>query len=244
MKPRDDRYARGLWWDRPWSLVDGCTPVSTGCAKCWARNWLKRFRGTQDIPVVFREDRLDLPRRVKRPTIWAVWNDMFHLAVTDQQIGLAFGTMVECPHHLFLVLTKRVERLANWSKRVSHYPGGDRGKHPVTGWPPNVMVGTSVENQKTADQRIPWLNKVKARRFLSVEPLIEPIYVGRAKVEWVIAGGETGAGARPCEPWWLFEISRWCENKRIPFWFKSYGQGGPKTMIAYQERREFPGTQR
>ena len=83
------RIDKGLWWERAWSLVDGCTKVSEGCDNCWSLSLANRVNpdvvhteGRGDINwsenIILREDRLDLPLRVKKPTVWAIWNDLFH----------------------------------------------------------------------------------------------------------------------------------------------------------------------
>lgn len=228
----DERRKQGLWWDKPWSLVDGCNPVSTGCDGCWARRWIIRFRGVCDVPVEFRSDRLSIPKRKRKRTIWAVWNDLFHERVNDQQIQSAINIIRECQNHVFVILTKRIERLASLEK-INFFD-----------WPDNVFVGTSVENQETADQRIPFLKSVTAKKILSVEPLIGSVKIEYEKIDWVVAGGETGPGARRCNPQWIVDIQRWCEKNNICFWFKSYGTNMKYNVLnkyLYLENcREYP----
>lgn len=134
-------------------------------------------------------------------------------------------------------------------------------------WPlRNVWLGTSVENQKTADERIPYLLKCEAAvRFLSCEPLLGsidfktsgshggglttttnyltgwvsdwnangPVYdLGTAyesKIDWVIAGGESGPKARPMHPSWVESIKNQCVSAKVPFFFKQWGTWGTQT---------------
>lgn len=105
-------------------------------------------------------------------------------------------------------------------------------------WPlPNVWLGVSVEDQKRADERIPELLKVPAAvRFLSCEPLLGPIQLGvgdqffdygvgnAAKIHWVIAGGESGANARPTHPLWFRSLRDQCKAAGVPFHFKQHGE--------------------
>lgn len=122
-------------------------------------------------------------------------------------------------------------------------------------WPlPNVWLGTSVENQETADERIPHLLKCPAAvRFLSVEPLLGPVSLrwlcawpenapttamrpnrepmneldGLRRIGWVIVGGESGPGARPMHPDWATSIRDQCVAAGVPFFFKQWGQFSP-----------------
>ena len=130
LKPRAERLAKGLWWDRSWNLVGGCTPVDESCANCWGARVAYRlghnpnpnvraaYEGLTDAgghwtgEVRFRRELLDLPLRTRKPTVWAVWMDLFHPAVSVVDcIAHAFLVMSLAPKHLFLVLTKRPGRM-------------------------------------------------------------------------------------------------------------------------------------
>lgn len=124
------------------------------------------------------EDRIDQPLRWKKPSRIFVnsMGDLFHQDVPDSFIGGVFGVMAEAHWHTFIVLTKRAERLKQWSKCVTHYPSGDRSEKPIAGWPPNVWIGISVEDQITAAERIPYLLEVDAAvRVVSYEPALGPV---------------------------------------------------------------------
>lgn len=97
--------------------------------------------------------------------------------------------------------------------------------------PGNVWIGTSIENQKTADRRIPILADIPAAvRFLSCEPLLGPIDLRPhlSRIDWVIVGGESGAGARPMDPDWVRNICLQCAAAGVPFFFKQWGGRYPK----------------
>lgn len=114
---------------------------------------------------------------------------------------------------------------------------------------PNLWIGTSVENQATADERIPHLLKIPAAvRVLSCEPLLGPVslstplfrysdgrgmftYLGKGNystlidaVDWVIAGGESGPNARPMHPDWARSLRDQCQAAKVPFLFKQVGE--------------------
>lgn len=130
-----ERLEKGLYWQKAWTLIDGCRKVSPGCDNCWAEAQAKRFsnhpnekiseRANQvlwfddaDYPqgfagnVLLREDNLDLPLRTRKPTVFAIWNDLYHEDVTDEFRDRAYAVMALCQQHIFLVLTKRAERMA------------------------------------------------------------------------------------------------------------------------------------
>jgi len=152
------------------------------------------------------------------------------------------------PNLDWLLLTKRPENIERlmWPKPTEKVPapylaGGD--------YLPNVWFGTSIENQQTADERIPRLLSIPARvRFLSIEPLLGPVdlgeylpveyYVSPDKlanwaddgsrwangVDWVIVGGESGPNARPMHPDWVRSIQDQCQSTGVPFHFKQWGE--------------------
>lgn len=114
------------------------------------------------------------------------------------------------------------------------------------GWPlPNVWIGVSAENQKTADERIPLLLKTPAViRFLSCEPLLGPIQLGIGgdfydygvgkdesggpKIHQVIAGGESGKDSRPMHPEWAMDLRDQCQEAGVAFFFKQWGDWQPR----------------
>jgi protein gp37 len=108
----------------------------------------------------------------------------------------------------------------------------------LNGEPPaNVWVGTSVEDQARADERIPALLSIPARvRFLSCEPLLGPVGVEQARkgllgIDWVIAGGESGPGARPMHPDWARSLRDHGHAAGVAFFFKQWGEWAPQTQV-------------
>jgi protein gp37 len=98
------------------------------------------------------------------------------------------------------------------------------------GPPENVWLGVSTENQKEAEERIPFLITTPAAiRFLSCEPLLGPVTIpidcadGSGLVDWVIVGGESGPGARPMNPEWVRSLRDQCSYANVPFFFKQWG---------------------
>ncbi len=172
------------WATETWSPITGCTPVSPGCANCYAAKMAKRLRGRfgypQDEPfrVTFHPDRLDQPLRWQKPRrIFVVsMGDLFHEDVSRDWLTKVFQTICYAEQHTFLALTKR----PLWMIDFLHYAqGGLPFQAPV--WPlPNLWLGTSVENQATADERIPYLLRCPAAvRYVSYEPALGPVDIRR-----------------------------------------------------------------
>jgi len=247
----------GRYWDKAWTLVDGCTPVSAGCANCWSAGMTHRFKqgltddkGRWTGEMIIRESRLELPFRTKKPTVWAVWNDLFHVNVPIDFIANVFDVMAswrfackkkhehdedcktEDMDHTYLILTKHPERMKKIIDEIPAYIdekcGGDT---PLSlgvqygDWPlKNIYLGTTVENQQAADERIPHLLQIPGKKFLSIEPVLSDIIIPQEQmIEQVILGGETGPKARPLHPDWVRSVRDQCQESRVPFFFKGWG---------------------
>jgi protein gp37 len=334
------RIEKGMYWDRAWSLVAGCSYVSPGCANCWSAaethmrsgqqnpKIRERYQGLTDErgkwngKVRLMEKNLELPLKVKKPTVWAVWNDLHHEDVPMWFQDEAYTVMAKAKHHIFLVLTKRIDLMKKYMDGCQRGAGEIGGRFP---WP-NVGLGVTAEDQPRADERIPLLLETPAAwRFVSYEPALGPIDVSpwirryyhggppgikdkllppsitgystllkyskeiapdgdqRADrvyfttdpqmaeiftlgtpggmvyqaipdlpiepdpdclepglsyqapsasivpldtptLDWVIAGGESGPGARPCHPDWIRAVRDQCKGAGVPFFFKQWGE--------------------
>ena len=264
--------------DYTWNpLAMRCTPVSPACTNCWHLRMANRLAknpmispkargayGGETWPLLL-QDRLDEPRRCKKPSIIGVqfMGDLWHEAVFHRDILAVFRAALQAPQHTYVFLTKRSERMLEITKRYCEYKK----------WsclPSNWWGLVTVENQEWADKRIldlleaPW-----AVRGLSCEPLLGAVdlrqwigdcacvdcqkrfytdldelllplndnakcpecegeivtldYVDES-LDWVIAGGETGPGARPMHPSWTRRLRNQCNAAGVPFFFKSWGE--------------------
>jgi protein gp37 len=206
------------WTEMTWNPVTGCTKVSAGCQHCYAERMAKRLqamgveRYRNAFQVTLHEDLIELPLKWKRPRLVFVnsMSDLFHENVPLDFIQRVFETMVRCPEHNFQVLTKRSRRLRELACRLP--------------WPSNVWIGVSIEDASVISRIHDLCTVPAATRFLSCEPLLEPLdNLPLDGIQWVIVGGESGPGARPMRPEWVESIMRQCRVADVPFFFKQWG---------------------
>lgn len=178
------------WTDKVWNPVTGCTKVSQGCNNCYANSVADRFfakqyplnaDGTprQFTDVRTHDERLDIPLHWKKPSKVFVnsMSDLFHEAVDWAFLDRVWTVFARCPQHTFQILTKRPQRMLMYMKYRR-----DEGAPAL----PNVWLGVSVEDQKTADERIPLLLQTPAVvRWISAEPLLGPINLDNGETSWL-----------------------------------------------------------
>ena len=201
-----------------WNPVTGCTKVSPGCAHCYAETFAERFRGVpghpyeQGFDLTLRPARLELPLTWRKPRMIFVnsMSDLFHPDIPAEYVGQVFRTMERADWHTFQVLTKRPERALDLA--------------PDLPWPSNVWMGVSIENRRFL-HRLDTLRQIPAAvRFTSCEPLLGPLDgIDLTDIGWVIAGGESGAGARRMKPEWACALRDKCVDAGVPFFFKQWG---------------------
>jgi len=212
------------------NFVTGCTPVSEGCANCYARRIYERF-GWDFSQVQIHPDKLkrlmssDRPREGnklgpgKRPMVFVCdTGDLFYPSVPDWFLMDAFYLMALFKTSIYQMLTKRPDRMQRW---LSSWPWWGR---EAKGLGENIWLGASVENQRRADERLVYLfNTPAALRFVSLEPMLEPMNIEpylRKGIEWVIVGAESGPNRRPFDPAWAKDIYEQCQRAGVPFFGK------------------------
>lgn len=211
------------WTDATWNPVTGCTQVSPGCDHCYALTFAERFRGVpghpyeQGFDLKLWPERLQLPLQWKKPRRIFVnsMSDLFHKDVPDDYIRRVFDVMVQADWHIFQVLTKRSPRLARFSLTLP--------------WPSHIWAGVSIETKQYV-WRADHLRKVPAHiRFISAEPLLGPLdRLNLEGVHWLITGGESGYGHRPCDPEWVRNLRDRCVAEGVAFFHKQWGGRTPK----------------
>lgn len=179
------------WADKVWNPVTGCSKVSQGCKHCYAERMAKRLAGRNGYPpapdqfkVTLHPEKLDEPFHWKKPARVFVdsMSDLFHPDVPFEFVSQIFWAMINnAQHHTFMILTKRPSRMLEFinSYKLDEYGNWDAEFSCFRWniWPlPNVWLGISIEDQKTANERIPLLSQMPAAvRFLSCEPLLNRI---------------------------------------------------------------------
>ena len=227
------------WTNMSWNPITGCTRVTSGCNHCYAftlhdrrhaayevhqgiypktgkpmpEQYAKPFSEIQLLP-----ERLHDPLRIKTPQRFFVnsMSDLFHSQVPEDYIRQIFEVMRKADWHIFQILTKRAGRL--------------RHLGPHLDWPPNVWIGVSIETDLLTSRADALRTVPAAVRFLSCEPLLGPLPSLRLEeIHWVITGGESGPGARPCDPEWVRDIRDRCIAAGVAFYHKQWGGHTPKS---------------
>jgi protein gp37 len=206
------------WTESTWNPLTGCTKVSPGCKHCYAERMALRLQAmgqpnyANGFRLTMHKHMLELPLRWKKPQMIFVssMSDLFHQDVPWEFIQKVFDIMCRASWHTFQVLTKRSGRLLELDREIN--------------WPANVWMGVSVEN-KDYTFRIDHLRQIGALvKFLSLEPLLGPLPdLDLHGINWVIAGGESGPGARPIVKEWVVDIKDQCLAAHVPFFFKQWG---------------------
>lgn len=253
------------WCDSTWNPIRGCSRVSEGCRNCYAETVAARFSGpgrayhglatfktigegtpaerveahwTGEVRLI--EKHLGDPLAWKKPARIFVnsMSDLFHPGVRDEWLAAIFDVMARAPQHTYIVLTKRPERM-----REALAPAADPAvssaferAYAQPFLPPNWWFGVSVEDQKTADHRVPILLKTCAEtRFISYEPALGPVDFAKAAggeemfswIDWLIVGGESGPHERPMHPEWARSARDLCLATGVSFFFKQWGEWLP-----------------
>ena len=285
------------WATHTVNWLAGCTKISPACTNCYAEVMTARLATMPNAPARYREGVVSDRRWTGRVTydsdaLRAAFDglrdatsprrvfcnsmsDTFHADAPPESLrhladrimhheklrhanGLADRPLMRCDGHVIMLLTKRPDRLLAWQRE--HFPDG------LPSW---VWVGCTVEDQRRADDRIPYLLQVDtAVRFLSCEPLLGPVDLdklacryrsseaigvrigGRHEwpgIQWVIVGGESGPGARPMHPEWARSLRDQCVAAGVPFHFKQWGEYGvtdrplhDASFVAYTDGKPEP----
>mgnify|MGYP000961228731 FL=1 len=236
-----------------------CEHVSEGCRNCYAERMNGRMLPAWGTGLEYtRQNRekveIDLDRQaLMQPLRWkkgrkifpCSMTDLFAEFVPDEMIDRVFAVMALTPQHTYQVLTKRAARMLRWAEskhghlavEYQHFPAMSVSRLlPL----PNVWMGVSVEDQRTADERVPLLLRTPAAlRWVSYEPALGPVDWDRCYqphdesnglcdheeigIDWIVVGGESGPGARPFDVAWARQTISQCQEAGVPVFVKQLG---------------------
>ncbi|CAD5984049.1 DUF5131 family protein [Planktothrix agardhii] len=265
------------WTDETINPIVGCSRVagSPGCQNCYAASATKTAR-LQQFPqyqkvskwngtVEFVEKQLEKPYKWKKPKKIFICSmaDIFHENVPFNWVEEIFYMIENCPQHTFQILTKRPERMIEF---FDWYIARNSDHSVELQWtmPDNIWLGVSCENQAMADKRIPLLMQIPAKvRFLSCEPLLEPINLSKfLPIEWseiaedwieswpgigsystdypnwIIVGLESGSNARRCDLQAVHSIINQCQTAKVKVFCKQLGTVWAKESGTYKQDRK------
>ena len=263
------------WATNVWNPVTGCVKISEGCKHCYAEKFAKRLQNNPNFEIkykyrngfkpTFHPESLKEPFTYKKASRVFVCSmgDLFHVDIQFDWINRIFSIMSDNDKNTYMILTKRPKRV------LEFFEWKRNGEFGNEEWRANdnIWFGVTVENQETANNRIPLLIRIPCKtRFISCEPLLGNINLFKPAVlpdgetvagfwlnwiDWVIIGGESGGNktTRPMHPDWVRSIHEECKAANIPFFFKGWGdwQNGYKIGKKYsgdfidgKQYHEFP----
>jgi protein gp37 len=207
------------WTDATWNPSTGCTKISPGCKNCYAERLSSRLKlmGNRKYKNGFQftlhDDALSVPSQWKttRKIFVNSMSDLFHESMPDDFLKKCFDVMVKTDWHVYQVLTKRPERMLEFTRQYGNIPE-------------HIWLGTSVELD-LYKKRIETLRKVKCKiKFVSFEPLLGPLgKLNLSGISWAIVGGESGPRHRDVEAEWIRQIRKQCREQKVAFFFKQWG---------------------
>ena len=200
----------------------GCTRVSPGCDDCFAATQVEKLGlakwGQDETRIKTGEVTWNAPLQWNRAieksggenerVLCMSWGDFFDAKVNHAWRDEVRELIDQTPRLDWLLLTKRPK------EAVKYYE--------AKGWPDNAWIGTSIENQAVA-YRAEIIKKIPAPvRFLSIEPLLEPVKIDLKEIDWAIVGGESGRDYRYMGKPWVLDLQRQCLEANVPFFFKQW----------------------
>jgi len=227
------------WW--------GCAKVSPACKYCYAETWAKRVGDKiwgNKAPRRFFTDKHwmeplkwnkeAIKSKHRRRVFCASMADVFERrAELNLWRDRLWEIIEQTPMLDWLLLTKRPQNITSMT------PWNNKS------WPDNIWLGTTVENQHWAEKRLPDLLKHNAKvRFVSCEPLLGHLDLspwmtgpGFNRIDWVIAGGESGPHSRPMNPEWARSLRDQCLKEKAAFHFKQWGHWAPTELLTKEQKK-------
>lgn len=253
------------WADATWNPIKVsthrwyCEKISPGCDNCYASTFNRRMGGEQ-YPTVKESATGTKPpiipslddRTLGQVATWKKPRRVFVCSMTDlfgewvpfSAINRIFEAMLATPQHQYLVLTKRPRMMLDFLENRRDWLADTPGSLGHPSWPQNVWAGVTVESDRYV-WRADLLRAVPAAvRFISAEPLLSALpSLNLRGIHWLISGGESGHGSRPCEVEWVRDLRDRCNAAGVAFFHKQWGGRTPKAAGRILDGRtwdEFP----
>lgn len=222
------------WTDHTFNGWWGCVEVSPACDNCYAREVAARFAPGfwgKDAPRrffpekhwndLFRWNRAAVKAGVPRKVFAQSMSDLFEdRRDLDPWRTKLFDIIEKTPNLIYQLLTKRADRIEALIPESWRHGG----------WPGNVWMGVTAENQRRWEERVPYLLKTGARvRWVSAEPLLSDIVADYAGIDWVVVGGESGSERRMA-PEWASNVMVRCASAGAAYFFKQKGDALAQEM--------------
>jgi protein gp37 len=222
------------WW--------GCVKVSPGCDNCYAQTLSHRYK--HDVWGHDKERRFLSENNWKNPLLWNR-----KAAEAGERKKVFCASMADVferredlvPHRKRLIKLIGATPSLDWQVLTKRPQNIKRLLPAEYVYPPNLWLGTTVENQDAANKRIRYLLECDAAvvRFLSCEPLLGPVDIRKylqpgangAKIDWVIVGGEAGPHSRPMNPIWAKSLIMQCQEAGTPVFYKQWGDYVPLKYV-------------
>lgn len=203
------------WSSATWGATLGCTKVSQGCKNCYAEALANRFHGGFQFRLAPHKLTEPLHRGKAERYFVSSASDLFHEEAPDGYIEDVCRVMQAASWHIFVVLTKRSQRMRDLLNTQMQWAAQLR----------NVWWGVTAEDRKSGLPRLQDLRETQASmRWVSLEPLLEDMgQLDLSYLSWVVCGGESGPDSRDMQENWVRSIRDQCMEARVPFLFKQFG---------------------
>jgi protein gp37 len=231
------------WTDATWSPWEGCTKVSPGCDHCYAarmNGWLKKGEnwGPGAPRLEYGDDHWKKPLKWNEAAakageqlkVFPSVCDPFDTEAPSRLRQRFMSLIARTPNLTWLLLTKRVGNAKRMLSESCTHDGLLLTANDEYRPPKNLHIGATIVNREEMLRDAPKLKATPATlHFWSVEPMLGDLgeIPSELMPDWVIAGGESGPGARPAHPRWFRSLRDQCAAAGVPFLFKQWGEWAP-----------------